>query len=695
MRTHLKIALTGLVIVAIVAAGLLVLRDVTRSERARDLRAWQTRLGIVAASRSQAVEDWVEGQYGALGSVADNLSVQLYMTEIRAAGATPTPETLAQQGYLRNLLRAVADRAGFTGPVLGPDVNANVRRVGLAGIALIDSAGTIVAATPTMPPIAGTLAEWLARTAKAGRVLDDIRVDAAGEPAMAFSVPIYAVQGDHTPDQRVGRVVGVRQVGASLYPLLRQPGQPWATAENVLVRPQGAAVAYLSPTRDGAKPLSHVLAKDTAGLIGAWAISHPGGFAEGRDYRDVPVLATARPIAGTPWTLIAKIDRAEALAGTDARLRRLTIFFLLAMALVAVALAAVWRHGASVRASRAAAELAALAARYDSQKRLLQLVTDSQPNAIAIVDAENRYRFANRPAAERAGVAADDMLGKTVAAVLGPAAAEHVERLNRAARESNTKLSDVARTGSNGETRVVLTHHVPVPEGPDLPAGVLVIEEDITQAVTERERRERTQRHLVTVLVRLADRRDPFAADHSARVAEVARAIAEEMALDPVLVETAEMAGKLMNLGKILVPSAVLTKPGALTEEEKRLLRDSLRTVADVLEDVEFNGPVVATLRQLQERWDGTGGPAGLAGEATLVTARIVTLANAFVAMVSDRAFRSGIGLDDAASRLMAEAGHAFDRRVVAALVSRLDNHGGRAEWAGFRAATSPSAPSA
>jgi HD-GYP domain-containing protein (c-di-GMP phosphodiesterase class II) len=101
---------------------------------------------------------------------------------------------------------------------------------------------------------------------------------------------------------------------------------------------------------------------------------------------------------------------------------------------------------------------------------------------------------------------------------------------------------------------------------------------------------------------------------------------------------------------------------------------------------------VVETLRQLQERWDGSGTPAGAKGEQILLTARIVAVANAFIAMTSDRAFRRGLDADEAAQRLMAEAGRAFDRRVVAALVNRLDNRGGRAEWS---AAATDSRPSA
>jgi HD-GYP domain-containing protein (c-di-GMP phosphodiesterase class II) len=219
----------------------------------------------------------------------------------------------------------------------------------------------------------------------------------------------------------------------------------------------------------------------------------------------------------------------------------------------------------------------------------------------------------------------------------------------------------------------------------DMPDGVLVVEQDVTQAVTERERRERMQRQLVSTLVRLVDRRDPYAGDHSGRVADVARAIAEEMGLDAVTAETVETAGKLMSLGKILVPSEVLTRPGKLSEDEMRLVRESLDTAADFLVGVEFDGPVVETLRQLRERWDGSGEPEGHAGEAILLTARIVAVANAFVAMVSHRAFRPGMRFDDAAERLMSECGRAFDRRVVAALLNRLDNHGGRDAWARYQ----------
>jgi HD-GYP domain-containing protein (c-di-GMP phosphodiesterase class II) len=152
------------------------------------------------------------------------------------------------------------------------------------------------------------------------------------------------------------------------------------------------------------------------------------------------------------------------------------------------------------------------------------------------------------------------------------------------------------------------------------------------------------------------------------------------------MVETVEIAGSLMNLGKILVPKEVLTKGESLSEEEIKQVRDSIQTSADLIEGIEFDGPVVETLRQLQERWDGAGVPLGLAGDEILITAQIVAVANAFVAMVSPRAYRPGSSFDEAVETLLSEIRKAFERRPVAALVNYLDSRRGRERWAHFTA---------
>ena len=154
------------------------------------------------------------------------------------------------------------------------------------------------------------------------------------------------------------------------------------------------------------------------------------------------------------------------------------------------------------------------------------------------------------------------------------------------------------------------------------------------------------------------------------------------MELDAEEVDCVEVAGRLMNLGKILVPEALLTKTTPLSEEEIGLIRGGIGTSADLLEGVEFTGPVVETLRQLHEHaGDGTTTPDG--GDV-LVTTRIVAAANTCVALASPRAYRAGLSIDEALDSLLSKMGSGADRRVVLALANYLDNRGGRAELAGL-----------
>jgi len=268
--------------------------------------------------------------------------------------------------------------------------------------------------------------------------------------------------------------------------------------------------------------------------------------------------------------------------------------------------------------------------------------------------------------------------------VMGPVKAKIYEEVNKQVLAKQTPLQSTNSFEEDAGTRIYHSDHIPLQGDRDHPPGVLMVVEDITDLVSERQRRERTLRQLVSTLVTFVDRRDPYSANHSTRVAEVARAIAQEMSLNDVDVRTVDIAGNLMNLGKLLVPRAVLTKTTNLSEDELKLIRNSVLTSADLIDGIEFDGPVVATIRQIQEHWDGTGSPKGLKGEDILVPARVVAVANAFVGMVSARAYRAGVPFDKACSILTAEAGTKFDRRAVSAFVNYVENRGGRSAWAKY-----------
>ncbi len=690
-RDNVRLALAAAVLLAIaVSGGVLVLRFVS-SEWQRELRAWQVRMGIVADSRLAAVDGWLGRQFQEMAGLAENASLQLYMTQLAegGAGVEDADVAAAQAEYLQNLIETTATRAGFVDRGAGASVAANVAQAGTGGIALLGAGNQVLAATAGMPPLAGRLREFVTGLTPGERSLFDIHRNAAGRPSMAFAVPVFAVQGDRDAQSQIGVVVGIKEVGDDLYPLLRQPGETSATALSVLIRRGGAAIEYLSPLPDGQPPLSLRMAADTPDLDAAFAIGRPGGFdGSRRDYRDRPVLVTSRGFAQAPWTLMYTVERGEALAATQSRLQWLTVAAIIGVTLVAVSLLATWIYGTSLRRAETAARYRELAERVEEQRNLLRLVTDSQPTGIFILDGEGRCRFANREAGRVAGVPAEDIVGKPIANVVGPEAAKRYLTLSQKVLESGEPASDVARVAENGAVRVVQTDHIPVAASRELPKSVLVVERDITEAVTERERRTRTLSQIVRTLVGVVDRRDPYAANHSQRVAGLARAIAGEMNLGEREADTAETAGNLLNFGKILVAPELLTRSGDMSEDDRRTVRQSIQTSAALLDGIEFDGPVVETLRQAQARWDGMGIPAGLAGDDILITARIVSVANAFVGMVSKRAYREALAIDRAVDAILSEAGKAFDRRVVVALINYLDNRGGRQQWASGGAAS-------
>jgi len=678
-------SLTGAAIAVAALIGIIFVFLFADAQHARDQRAWEERLGTIADTRSADIEKWVEAQYRELGGLAENASLQLYMTELARGAAQPgqmPAEPPAQAEYLQNFLTVVAAQAGYAVDPQGPDVNANVDRIAVAGIALVDLSGRILVATRGMPALDGDVARRLVQVGANDRGFLDIRKAPSGDLIAGFSLPVHAIQAQDNAARAIGRIVGIRRIRDGLFPLLNQPGFVWKTSEIYLARKTENVIEFLSP-RDGDRaPLTGARVLDGPGRVSAAVRRGTAAFGIADDYAGEQVMYAARAVAETPWTVIVKIARDEAMGDSDSRRVALIMSLLAVIVLMVAGMVAVWRHGTSLRASEAAVRYRDMAHRYEAQSRFLRLVADSQPNPMFIVDEQSRFRFANRAAAAQTDTRDDELMGKSLKSVLGASAAQRYEEPNSNAFKTGSIVSRIHRSGTNGDLRVVQAEHIPVAAGPDFENGVLVIEQDITGAVRECEHREAALKQLVRTLLTVVDSRDPFAANHSMQVAVVARAIADEMGLNEELVETAETAGSLMNVGKLLVSADLLTRPGDLGDEEARHIRECLAAGAGLLQDVQFNGPVVETLRQMAEKWDGSGAPRGLSGDDILVTARIVAVANAFVAMLNPRAWRPGVDFDQAIDAMLAASGSDFDRAVVAALINRLENHGGRSDWA-------------
>lgn len=161
--------------------------------------------------------------------------------------------------------------------------------------------------------------------------------------------------------------------------------------------------------------------------------------------------------------------------------------------------------------------------------------------------------------------------------------------------------------------------------------------------------------------------RDPYTAGHERRVTELAVAIATEMGLGSATITGLRHAASVHDVGKIAVPSEILSKPSRLSSWEYSLVMRHPQVGDEVLSGIAFEQPVAEIVLQHHERLDGSGYPHGLEGDAIMLEARILAVADVVEAMASHRPYRPALGVDSALAEIEEAAGRAFDTTVVEA----------------------------
>ena len=161
-------------------------------------------------------------------------------------------------------------------------------------------------------------------------------------------------------------------------------------------------------------------------------------------------------------------------------------------------------------------------------------------------------------------------------------------------------------------------------------------------------------------------------AEHCGRVEGLAGAVAERLGMDRRECELVRRTAELHDLGKLAIPTSLLNKCGALTEQEWAAIRRHPSDGAALILQITGLRQVALAVRASHERWDGSGYPDGLRGEAIPLAARIVGACDAFEAMTSDRPYRQALSHGAALAELEACSGGQFDPDVVDALVSEL-----------------------
>jgi diguanylate cyclase (GGDEF)-like protein/putative nucleotidyltransferase with HDIG domain len=197
----------------------------------------------------------------------------------------------------------------------------------------------------------------------------------------------------------------------------------------------------------------------------------------------------------------------------------------------------------------------------------------------------------------------------------------------------------------------------------------------------EKERVEVEKRHVeqiaslnmrtIEALALAIEAKDHTTHTHLQRVRTYAVEIAKEIGLSPDEVEALRAAALLHDIGKLAVPEHIINKPGRLTPEEFEKMKVHPLVGAEILDRVAFPYPVAPIVRSHHERWDGSGYPAGLAGEEIPIGARILAVVDCLDALASDRQYRQAMPLDRAMERVKERSGTWFDPKIVDVLEHR------------------------
>lgn len=198
----------------------------------------------------------------------------------------------------------------------------------------------------------------------------------------------------------------------------------------------------------------------------------------------------------------------------------------------------------------------------------------------------------------------------------------------------------------------------------DLAYGIAMLRLRVAQQDSAAILRESLEQ-FIGVIAGTLEARDPYTAGHQRRVAELATAIAREMHLPESQIEGIRLAGLIHDLGKIQIPSELLTKPTKLSDLEFMLIKTHAQAGYEILKGVKFPWPIADIVRQHHEKLDGSGYPQGLKSDQILLESKIMMVADVVEAMSSHRPYRAALGIDAALAEIGRNRGLAYDTVVV------------------------------
>ena len=197
------------------------------------------------------------------------------------------------------------------------------------------------------------------------------------------------------------------------------------------------------------------------------------------------------------------------------------------------------------------------------------------------------------------------------------------------------------------------------------PVGLRGIIVDITERKQAEEKLKKSLEASINTMSKIVEVKDPYTAGHQQRVSQLTTAIAKVLNLSPDKVEGIRIASLIHDIGKISVPTEILSKSIRLSDVEFSLIKEHSRIGFDILKAIDFSYPVANIVLQHHEKINGSGYPRGLKGDEILLEAKIICVADVVEAMSSHRPYRPALGIDVALEEISKNKGILYDLEVV------------------------------
>ena len=314
----------------------------------------------------------------------------------------------------------------------------------------------------------------------------------------------------------------------------------------------------------------------------------------------------------------------------------------------------------------------------------LEIILDSVPAIIFYKDIEGRIIRANKALADSLKVPIKDIVGKTTEELFSKEEAENMKKGDKEVIISGKLKRNIIQPYTTPDgIRWLIIDKIPYKDKKGKITGIIGLAKDITvQRKSEQELQQTFQRlkksmdAVLDTMSKIIEAKDPYTSGHQQRVCQLATRIAQEIKLPEDKIEGIRISSLIHDIGKIGIPTEILSKPTRLTDIEFSLIKGHSQIGSDILKSIDFSYPIAQIVLQHHERLNGVGYPQGLKGEDILLEAKIIGVADVVEAMSSHRPYRPTLGIEKALEEISKNKGTLYDPEVADACLKLFKEKG-------------------